>query len=674
MKPPRGDFIVPLCALLAVGALLAAPAHAATAGGMELSGEKSFRYEGRFADDLTGLPRGFTTDQELRFLLRGEPAPGITTRIDYDDRERERFRALRLDARGDRYAAAAGDLDGPVTPFRMLPGDPTGLRGLRLDLRDESGGDAPHRLFVAASTGDARTERFFADGREGAYFLPDRDILPGARVFVSGREVAANEVYALDLENGLLSFVDEPPPGAECRVEYRVASPARGANNLTVGVTTGVARGESVFGLLVVGTPGAERPPLLGVSQSAALPRGATGRVELLTAAPDGDAPPAAAFGYELALPLPGGRSAELTGKAGGFLPTPGPLPLPDDYRRLELPGPTLAGFATSATLHESAAGRSADLSLAGRDGATRLGLRREDPHEATDSGGTTRADLRVDRTVGRFRTETRVAQSVPDRAAAAAAQGTVDLAAQGTVGDLLTRVEAGRRDAAGAETWNGRLRTRKRLSDRTALSAEWSGRRDDAGAASLAETRAGASLERTLSERLRATADLSSTGFRDLAADRTTRSFADLSLGLKFRPLPRVELIHGLLARRGDDAALARPIRRDEARLSLRAEAAPGVEVAAGGNLARSPFEDGGRRRDGEVAWRFRRDAKLRLYARDETSGALSRESRGVDVTALFGESFEGTLDLREEGTRSPLLRDEVVDRRGAFRLTARM
>ncbi len=205
-------------------------------------------------------------------------------------------------------------------------------------------------------------------------------------------------------------------------------------------------------------------------------------------------------------------------------------------------------------------------------------------------------------------------------------------------------------------------------------MAAEFGGRLDGAGGAAVAETRAGATMEQAISSRLKTTADLSATAFRAGWEGERTKGWRDLSVGLKYAPRPRVEILQGVAARRGEDAVRGEAIRRDECRLALRVEPWPRVELSAGGSVALAPGDADGRRLDGELAWRFRDDAKLRFFSRREDTAALGRADRGLDVTAGLSASLEGALEYREEAAASPHLSGDVVERRGGFRLTAKL
>lgn len=183
--------------------------------GLALDGSKviSYKMSSHYAESNR-------VDQNLKVNLKGNINESLVTDLKIDDSLAEKVEKMYFEYNRDNMNVVLGDLNfSPVTRFGASEKK---MRGFMANIANPRGmKDGGLTLMYTFENGRPEKETFRGEGRMGPFKLACDKIIPQSdRVYIDAVLKNRNIDYGVDYDNGILTFNEEVPLGAEISVLY----------------------------------------------------------------------------------------------------------------------------------------------------------------------------------------------------------------------------------------------------------------------------------------------------------------------------------------------------------------------------------------------------------------------------------------------------------------------
>ena len=199
-----------------ISALFAPLASAlALSEGLALDGSKIISY--KMSSLFTESNR---VDQNLKINLKGSINENLITDLKIDDSLAEKVEKMYFEYNKDNMNVVLGDINfSPVTRFGV---NEKKMRGFLANINAPGGkNDGNLTLLYTFENGRPEKEVFRGEGRMGPFKLACDKLIPQSdRVYIDAALKNRNIDYGIDYDNGILTFNEEVPLGAEINVLY----------------------------------------------------------------------------------------------------------------------------------------------------------------------------------------------------------------------------------------------------------------------------------------------------------------------------------------------------------------------------------------------------------------------------------------------------------------------
>ncbi len=199
-------------------ALCCAPAFALEISeGLALDGSKVISYK-----MSTLLSESNRVDQNLKINLKGSINENLTTDLKIDDSLADKVEKMYFEYDNEKMNVVVGDINfSPITRFGLSEKK---MRGFLANFNTPAS-KKENNLTLMYSFENGRPEKdvFMGEGRTGPFKLAGDKLMPQSdRVYIDAVLKNRNIDYGIDYDNGILTFNEEVPLGAEINVLYSV--------------------------------------------------------------------------------------------------------------------------------------------------------------------------------------------------------------------------------------------------------------------------------------------------------------------------------------------------------------------------------------------------------------------------------------------------------------------
>lgn len=214
--------------------------------GLNLDGQKVVSYK------MTNSADNNEVKQNLKLNLRGNINENLTTDLVVDDSLNEKFEKMSFVYRDEKMKLELGDINfNGITSFGRSEKK---LRGMIANVPLKNNAAEAVTFLCTFESGKAASDRFVGEGRPGPFKLANDKLSPQSdRVYIDGVQKNRNIDYGVDYDNGILTFNEDVPLGAEIYVQYSIETSFDNVDRYSFGAFAETAPGEKVktrFGVM----------------------------------------------------------------------------------------------------------------------------------------------------------------------------------------------------------------------------------------------------------------------------------------------------------------------------------------------------------------------------------------------------------------------------------------
>ncbi len=183
--------------------------------GLALDGSKVISY--KMSNNVVENNR---VDQNLKINLKGNINEKLVTDLKIDDSLTDKVEKMYFEYNDKKMNMVLGDINfAPVTRFGL---NEKKMRGFMANFNElNSNKDNNLTLLYAFENGRPEKDVFMGEGRMGPFKLSGERLIPQSdRVYIDAVLKNRNMDYGIDYDNGILTFNEEVPLGAEINVLY----------------------------------------------------------------------------------------------------------------------------------------------------------------------------------------------------------------------------------------------------------------------------------------------------------------------------------------------------------------------------------------------------------------------------------------------------------------------